>query len=431
MIKWICILYFVLYPLSLTFAGEEYTFDISEIEKKPYHFGGYAEFKPILLGLNKDAAFYKLKFYNRNEAGTIKEYDAALQLDASLEKDIAKIFIRTNTSYKNSYLGETQETVIYEGFLSLKPSSSVTINAGKKTLLWGKGYAWNPAAFVDRPKNPDDPELNIEGYIIAAADYIKSFDSPLKTFSFTPVIIPVYKHVNDNFGEPDKLNFAGKVYLLLYDTDIDFIILSGGSKTTRYGMDFSMNITTNFEIHGEFASINDYKKQFIDDKGNIYENRYDSKSYLIGTRYLTEHNDTFIFEYYRNGTGFTKNEMQNYFSFINNAYDSYLSSGTDTLIKKGLNITKENYDRMNPMGDYIYMRISRKDPFDILYYTPAVTAMSNINDGSFILFPELLYTGITNLDLRFKTAFVSGEQFSEYRQKQNNYRIEFRVRYYF
>ena len=431
MIKWICILYFVLYPLSLTFAGDEYTFDISEIEKKPYHLGGYAEFKPILSGLNKDGAFYKLKFYNRNEAGTIKEYDAALQLDASLEKDIAKIFIRTNTSYKNSYLGETQETVIYEGFLSLKPSSSLTINAGKKTPLWGKGYAWNPVAFVDRPKNPDDPELNIEGYIIATADYIKSFNSPLNTFSFTPVIIPVYKHVNDNFGEPDKLNFAGKVYLLLYDTDIDFIILSGGSKTTRYGMDFSMNITTNFEIHGEFASINDYKKQFIDDKGNIFENRYDAKSYLIGTRYLTEHNDTFIFEYYRNGTGFAKNEMQNYFSFINNAYDSYLSSGADTLIKKGLNITKENYDRMNPMRDYIYMRISRKDPFDILYYTPAVTATANINDGSFTLSPELLYTGITNLDLRFKTAFVSGEQFSEYRQKQNNYRIEFRVRYYF
>ena len=431
MIKWICILCFVLYPISLTFAGDEYTFDISEIEKKPYHLGGYAEFKPILSGLNKDGAFYKLKFYNRNEAGTIKEYDATLQLDASLEKNIAKFFIRTNTGYKNSYPGETQETVIYEGFLSLKPSSSLTINAGKKTPLWGKGYAWNPVAFVDRPKNPDDPELNIEGYIIATADYIKSFNSPLNTFSFTPVIIPVYKHVNDNFGEPDKLNFAGKVYLLLYDTDIDFIILSGGSKTTRYGMDFSMNITTNFEIHGEFASINDYKKQFIDDKGNIFENRYDAKSYLIGTRYLTEHNDTFIFEYYRNGTGFAKNEMQNYFSFINNAYDSYLSSGADTLIKKGLNITKENYDRINPMRDYIYMRISRKDPFDILYYTPAVTATANINDGSFTLSPELLYTGITNLDLRFKTAFVSGEQFSEYRQKQNNYRIEFRVRYYF
>lgn len=65
--------------------------------------------------------------------------------------------------------------------------------------------------------------------------------------------MPVYKHVNDGFGEKNNLNFAGKIYFLLYDTDIDLIFLTGGSKSTRYGIDFSRNITTNFEIHGEFA----------------------------------------------------------------------------------------------------------------------------------------------------------------------------------
>ncbi len=55
--------------------------------------------------------------------------------------------------------------MIYEGYLSLKPSSSLSFNFGKQTLLWGKGYAWNPVAFVSRPKDPDDPELAREGYI--------------------------------------------------------------------------------------------------------------------------------------------------------------------------------------------------------------------------------------------------------------------------
>jgi hypothetical protein len=32
------------------------------------------------------------------------------------------------------------------------------LDAGKKVVKWGKGYAWNPVAFVDRPKNPEDPE---------------------------------------------------------------------------------------------------------------------------------------------------------------------------------------------------------------------------------------------------------------------------------
>src|SRR3990172_3210226 len=410
---------------------EEYTFDLSEIEKKPYHIGGYAEFRPVLFGLDKDTSLYKLIFYNRDEGATLEEYNATLQLEGSLEKGIARLFIRTNTDYKKSYLGEDQETTIYEGFLSLKPSSSLTVSMGKKTLKWGKGYAWNPVAFVDRPKNPDDLELSLEGYIVAAADYIKSLEGPLKTVSLTPVIIPVYEDINDTFGEIDKVNLAGKLYLFIYDTDIDVMFLSGGSKTARYGVDFSSNITTNFEIHGEFAVIEDYKKRFIDSAGNLFEKEFDAESYLAGVRYLTERETTYILEYYRNGEGFTTDEMRDYFSFINTAYDSYFSSGSDVLLKKGLNITEGNYGRINPAREYLYIRISQKEPFDILYFTPSITGISNIADRSFSLSPELLYTGVTNLELRLKAGFIAGDRLSEYGERQNNYRVELRMRYYF
>jgi hypothetical protein len=54
-----------------------------------------------------------------------------------------------------------------------------------------------------------------------------------------------------------------------------------------------------------------------------------------------------------------------------------------------------------------------------------------MNDKSFSLSPELLYTGITNLELRLKASFLSGQRLSEYGEKQNDYRVEARVRYYF
>src|SRR3990172_5141499 len=420
-----------LFCLPSSAFPEEYTFDLSEIEKKPYHIGGYAEFRPVFFGLDKDASFYKLTFYNRDEGAALEEYNVTLQLEGSLEKGIARLFIRTNTDYKKSYLGEDQETILYEGFLSLKPSSSLTIDMGKKMLKWGKGYAWNPVAFVDRPKNPDDPELSLEGFIVAAADYIKSLKGPLKTISITPVIIPVYEDINDTFGETDKVNLAGKLYLLFYDTDIDVMFLSGGSKTARYGVDFSKNITTNFEIHGEFAVIEDYRKRFIDSAGNLFEKEFDAESYLAGIRYLTARETTYILEYYRNRTGFTTDEMSDYFSFINTAYDSYFASGSDLLLKKGLNITEGNYVRMNPAREYVYLRISQKEPFDILYFTPSLTGILNINDKSFSMSPEFLYTGITNLELRMKASLITGERLSEYGEKQNDYRVELRARYYF
>ena len=412
-------------------SAEEYTFDLSEIEKKPYHIGGYAELRPVLFGLDKDASLYKLLFYNRDEGATLEEYNATLQLEGSLEKGISRLFVRTNTDYKKSYLSEDQKTIVYEGYLSLKPSSALTIDMGKKTLKWGKGYAWNPVAFIDRPKNPDDPEISLEGFIVAGADYIKSLDGPLKTISITPIIIPVYEDINDTFGVVDKVNLAGKLYLLLYDTDIDFLLLAGGSKSARYGADFSRNITTNFEIHGEFTVIEDHRKRFIDESGTIFEKEFDAVSGLAGIRYLTERETTYILEYYRNEAGFTTDEMSDYFSFINTAYDSYLASGSDLLLKKGLNITEGNYGRMNPAREYLYLRISQKEPFDILSFTPPVTGILNINDKSYPLSPELLYTGITNLDLRLKAGFIGGDRLSEYGEKQSDYRVEFRMRYYF
>jgi hypothetical protein len=221
---------------SFALAEEEYKFDLSEIEKKPYHLGGYVEPRPVLFVLDRDAALYKLKFFNRGEGKTIEEYNGKLQLEGSFAKGIARLFVRTNFDLKYSYLGwEHNETkrMLYEGYLSLKPSPSLTFKLGKQTLLWGKGYAFNPVAFVSKAKDPDDPELALEGFITASADYIKSFQGPLKTVSITPVIFPVYKNINDDFGTVDRLNFAAKLYFLFYDTDIDFIAMTGGSRTSR------------------------------------------------------------------------------------------------------------------------------------------------------------------------------------------------------
>ena len=212
---------------------EEYSFDLQEIEKKPYRIGGYAEFRPAVSWLDKDAALYALRFYDRDEGDSIEEYNLTLQLDGSYEKGMARLTIKTDSDLKKTYLGWEDRIAIFEGYLSLKPFPSLNIDIGKKTLKWGKGYIWTPSAFLDRTKNPNDPDLALEGYVVASADYIKSFDGPLKTLSFTPVLIPVYDHLNDDFGKTGSVNFASRLYLLLYDTDIDCTFMTGGSKTLR------------------------------------------------------------------------------------------------------------------------------------------------------------------------------------------------------
>jgi len=415
---------------SVSFADEEYKFDISEIEKKPYHIGGYVEFRPAIFWLDNDAALYKLRFFNQDEGTTTEEYNGNLQLEGSYEKGIARLFFLVNGNLMYSYQGWSDSLDLYEGTLSLKPSSSLAIDVGKATQKWGKGYAWNPVAFVDRPKDPEEPDLAREGFWMASADYIKSFDGPLKTLSITPVILPVYDQINDEFGKINELNFAGRLYLLLYDTDIDLVFLSGGSKTPRFGFDFSRNISTNFEVHGEFAYINNFKQKTIDEQGSVSESKFDAKSYLLGMRYLTKTDTTFILEYYHNGMGYTQDEIGSFFSLVDKSYETYLSSRNRGSLTKAQSLAV-NYGGVNPMKDYFYLRVTQKDPFNILYFTPALTSIINLDDGSFSLAPELTYTGIKNLEVRLKAMANVGHNGSEYGEKPSDYRLELRVRYYF
>jgi len=425
-------LFFTFWLVStLAFAEETYTFDPAETEKKPYHFGGYVEFKPILFGLDHDSAFYKLRFFNSPQGQTLPEWNGRIQLEGSYEKNIFRVYAKTNTDLSSTYSGESERTTFYEIYGSAKPSSNLKFDVGKKTMKWGKGYAWNPVAFVDRPKDPDDPETAMEGYILATADYIKSMDGPLKTFSFTPVIFPVYDHVNETFGNNYKLNVAGRFYFLLYDTDIDLLFMTGGSRTDRYGADFSRNITTNFEVHGELAYFRNFQKNVLDVNGNRYTVEGDAVSYVIGIRHLTTFDLTTIIEYYHNGMGFSGDDMKNYYAYITRGYNTYQTTGNATALGNAQQMAEGGYGRSSAMGNYLYVRFSQKEPFDILYFTPALTWMMNTDDQSWSLTPELLYTGFTNWEFRLRTGIIVGARNSDFGEKQNDYRVELRVGYYF
>ena len=423
-----------LFPFA-ALSQDEYKFDLSEIEKeikkKPYNVGGFLEFEPALFGLDRDATFYRLRFFERDEGRTIEQYDMGLRLEGSFQKGIAGLYFRAHGLLWHDYMGWDWEIDLFEGYLSLKPSLNITVDTGKKVTKWGKGYAWNPVSFVDRPKNPEDPEEALEGFYVVTADFVKSFEGPLKTVAFTPVILPVTGHINDEFGEPDHINFAAKLYLLLWDTDLDFLFFTGSSRTTRYGLDFSRNIQSNFEIHGELAWITDFMVKSVDSQGMISTRESDVVSALLGIRYLTDNEITFILEYYHNGTGFYEEDLENFFQIMDKRYEMFLVTGARSQMLMASQTSAETFARASPMRDYLYFRASRNEPFDILYFTPSVTAIVNLHDRSFSLIPELLYSPITNMELRLRGAILVGEENSEYGEKQNDYRVEFRMRCYF
>lgn len=408
--------------LAATAQAEDFKFDAAEFDKQPFEFGGYLELKTDNSRLNRDGSFYTLNGLARD---TLNRNTATLKLNAKYTQGIATFNLRASSELRHDELASDRSNRFDEAYVSLKPDPGFTLDAGKIAAKWGKGYAWNPVGFIERAKDPNDVELAREGYTMLAADFIHNFadgGGDLKTVAFTPVLLPVGTQTNQDFGRPNHLNVAAKLYLLYRDTDIDFTWLGGGSRTPRFGIDFSRNLSSALEIHGEWARMRDVETRRIDAAGNITTEVRDATSVLLGVRYLTVNDTTWIAELYRNGTGYTESQLTDFHRLVD--------SGTPALLTKARQISP-SYGRPNAGERYLYLRASQKEPFDIVYFTPSATLIANLDDRSWSLTPELLYTGVTNLDLRLRATWLKGGSGTEFGEKQNERKLELMARFYF
>jgi hypothetical protein len=315
--------------------------------------------------------------------------------------------------------------------MSLKPAPSFTLDAGKKTLKWGKGYLWNPVAFLDRPKNPEDPALALEGFTVLSADYIRTFDGPLQVMSVTPVLVPVFGDLNQSFGERGHLNVAGKLYLLLFDTDFDVMFLTGGSRRARFGFDLSRNLASNLEVHGEVTHVPANLTAILEPNGALVQREEPATSLVMGLRYLTEANTTYIVDYFRNGTGYAPGAMEAYFDLIDRGYEAWNASGDGRTLTLASRATDAGYGRMNPMRNYLYGRVNQPDALGVLYLTLGASTIVNVDDGSFSVLPEVQYKPTENLELRWLANIQRGGTWTEFGEKPADVRVELRLRYYF
>jgi len=413
---------------TLAHGGESaYTFDASDYARKPFELGGYLELKADHFDLNRSSPFYRFTYADLPQRANLDRGTGTLKLTGKARVGDWLLSARSHSDYSTDQLRSETEHRFDEFLLSWKPAPGVTIDAGKTVLKWGKGYAWNPVGFVERPKDPTDPELAREGYTVLTADLVQSFDGPLKTIAFTPVLLPVSASLNSGYGRPGHTNAAAKLYLLYRDTDIDFYYVGRGSRGPRMGVDFSRNLTSNLEIHGEFARIRDQAFQTITAAGQVRSRTQTVNSWLLGLRYLTERETTVIAEYYRNGAGYAEDDYQSYLAYAERAL---LAGPASPLYSRAVSLSS-TYGRQTPLRDYLYFRVSQKEPFDILYFTPALTAIVSAADRSYTISPELAYTGFKNIELRARAIFLGGGADTDYGTRQNRRRAEVLVRVHF
>ncbi|MEJ2141781.1 MAG: hypothetical protein P8Y24_05400 [Gammaproteobacteria bacterium] len=160
----------LLVPLPVN-AAEEFSFDMSSYEKRSHELGGYVEFLADRQWLNTDSGAYQLAEELLQNRNIINHQSAVIELTGKYNRENWQGFFNLHAlSEKDSVNSRDEDSQFYEAVLAYKPDPGMTAELGKRALRWGKGYAWNPVGFVERSKNPDEPDLSREGYTMLVMD---------------------------------------------------------------------------------------------------------------------------------------------------------------------------------------------------------------------------------------------------------------------
>jgi len=348
--------------------ADDYSFDMESIETKSFEYSGYLRTEYKYQNLNEDSPLYTL--LGREDKTQHTSLNEAL-FRFTYYKDDFKLISSLSARYVN--VDGTDESLFtaYQLYAHHTFSVNHAIDVGKKTLKWGTGYFFNPAAFLDRPKDPTQPENAYEGYVMANYSYNKSFEGDMQNLKLDFIYMPTTSSVNDDFYNATSTNLALKLYLLYLDTDIEFIYLYSDEQKDKLGFTFSRNILPHFEVHGEYAKeINGYH------------------SYLLGLKYVTQSDITIISEYYYDSDGLTRDEIRSSLKLL--AF---------------------------PGKSYFVNKFSKKEPFGIVYSSVYFRDMLNTEDNSHLDALGFIYTFKNNIEIDLSYNLNTGNDESEFGKK--------------
>ncbi len=399
------------FPGSVSAQNDDlYTFDAGDFSKKTWEWQGELKTTITSRSLNSDSVLYPIKFTS-DEPDQAIDLNFQLSFESRWDWDWSRLFVSVEGNIQRSDLDDADDesSMLREGYWQFSGLDPHSIEIGKRLLRWGKGYAFNPVAFLERSKNPEDPEASREGLWVFQGVWIPGEVLFFDNSSLSLVYLPIRDDFNDDYAasviEGDEWGL--KLYVLAGTTDMDLYLVKRHDSTEMdWGFDFASNITSNFEAHGEYARI-------------ISEGSEEQKI-LVGTRYLTENDITWILEGYHDSSGLTKEDSQ--------ALLESVRAGSITAAGKLMSISRQG-KMLN--RNYAYIKASIKEPFNWLYVTPSTAWLINMDDSSINTTIQLTYTPVNNWDYQTSWQHMAGGSVTQFGENIVQDRIVMEMAYSF
>lgn len=402
-------------------AAEDFSFDIGSYQKKPYEVSGYIGATVTQFNVDDNSAFSGLSFQD-SLPEDFRRLNGELELNGLYRVDQGNLQFRLFSEYQTDTLNTLDTHTLQEAYWHYQPNVNWQLNLGKQSVKWGKGYAWNPVGFIERLKNPNDPEANREGYTMLATEWNHSFSGSIQNLNTSFYALPETDNLNSDLSDKNTLLIAIKTSLLIHTTDLDFYLSHSSVHKTGMGFSFASNLSSNLEIHGDLAWRRNVNQTRIsnDSLQSWNESQFQS---LLGFRYLSDNEITWIFEWLHKPQAFSKSDMNEFYRLVKSTDSEQLKLAKQARLN--------GYGEVNPGKDSLYLKASQKDWLDVVYLNAALSGFYNPHDQSFSLSPELIYPPFKNSEIRLKSSHLFGSRNSEYGEKLSDNKLEIRFRWYF
>ncbi|MBN1204314.1 MAG: hypothetical protein JXB05_05265 [Myxococcaceae bacterium] len=367
-----------------------------------------------------------------------------------------------------------------EVYVSHEVVPALHLLAGRKRILWGTGWAYNPTDLLNPPKDPTDPSSQRVGA------YMVRVEVPLEKYTFTLVASPavlaqesglprallIHPAWNARDNEAHYL-LAARAYALVADADLNLMLFHSNlygdafEDKTRLGFSFSRYFFDDYELHAEAlvgrGSARTYATPgcldsreaavdcFMRGEPLISQRRLDERrlrpQLLLGTRYMFSDESLLSVEYLYQADGLKRSEFQeivNGLSLLPVARE--LGVDASRILEQLLGGTDEGLPRR-----FRFLPIARHYAFVTFQkpklrddFTVGATLIANLQDLSGLLAPSVTWSTTEWMTLTL-SGFVpfsgpsslaatvpgTGEQVSEYELLPTSYRLLLQARLFY
>jgi hypothetical protein len=288
---------------------------------------------------------------------------------------------------------DTPEVRLREGYARASLNSWMDVEAGKRLVRWGTGYAFTPTGLLDPPRDATDPQDRLglnEGMVMARVDIFRGA-SALTVAAAAP-----------RLGRPDSIVTTTPRRLLAMRArttiaGVEMAVVASAADTRRvsFGGNFTHVIGRQFEYHGELL---------VHDDDSIWRQRLAPNdptrprrvSAVLGMQYTFDRAGlNMVAEYYRDGNGLS--------SVL---WDRLMEVRAAAPVAAAQATTGGGTLTRPTRRDFLFLRGARVNVDGLIQ--PEILTLIGLDDGGVTLVPTLRFVPTRHLQYYVRGLVLTG-----------------------